>query len=93
SIGKSEIHTDSLISCKKNNNGDIRLDSTLSSRSKNDESQIITGSQNKIFSDFGINTINCRSLSPTYIVRAYDHINVVPSNDPHTNTIMSSKFD
>ncbi|CAH8539491.1 unnamed protein product [Schistosoma curassoni] len=89
SIGKSEIHTDSLISCKKNNNGDIRLDSTLSSRSKNDESQIITGSQNKIFSDFGINTINCRSLSPTYIVRAYDHINVVPSNDPHTNTIMS----
>ncbi|CAH8566245.1 unnamed protein product [Schistosoma rodhaini] len=89
SISKSEIHTDSLINCKKNNNGDIRLDSTLTSHSNNDESQINTGSQNKIFSDFGISTINCRSLSPTYIVRAYDHINVVPSNDPHTNTIMS----
>ncbi|CAH8497187.1 unnamed protein product [Schistosoma turkestanicum] len=89
SVEKSELHTDSLISCKNNNNGDIRLNSTLTSHTKHDDSQTNTGSQNKLFSDFGISTINCRSLSPTYIVRAYDHINVVPYNDSHTNTIMS----
>ncbi|TNN17396.1 Protocadherin-1 isoform 2 [Schistosoma japonicum] len=81
--------SDSYISCKKNNNGDIRLDNTLTSHSKNDESQTNTGSRTKIMSDFGISTLNCRSLSPTYIVRAYDHLNIVPSNDPYTSTIMS----
>ncbi|CAH8550173.1 unnamed protein product [Heterobilharzia americana] len=90
-IVKTEVHGESLISSKKNVSGDIRLDSTLAIYSKKDldDSQTLSNSGNKIISECGINTLNYRSLSPTYIVRDCDHVNFLQSSDAYTDTIMS----
>ncbi|VDQ02862.1 unnamed protein product, partial [Trichobilharzia regenti] len=78
------------IGCK-NVDGDIRLDNTLTCHSKKelDESQTFSGSGNKMISDCGMNSLNYRSLSPTYIVRGCDHVNFLPSNDAYVDTVMS----
>nr|CAH8848093.1 unnamed protein product [Trichobilharzia regenti] len=91
SVVKTDVHGDTLNNNKKNVDGDIRLDNTLTCHSKKelDESQTFSGSGNKMISDCGMNSLNYRSLSPTYIVRGCDHVNFLPSNDAYVDTVMS----